>query len=148
MKAKRTWILVADGGKARIVENLGPGKGLHQVAGLEETIALPPNRALLEDRPGRGFESAGPTRHAYEASDPHRELKRAFTAHLIDQQAELHTSDRFDRLVLVAPSPMLGVLRAMLTPALSAAVVGELALDLTHTPTSEIATHIEGTIAV
>lgn len=30
MKAKRSWFLAADGGKARILENLGPGKGLHE----------------------------------------------------------------------------------------------------------------------
>ena len=148
MKATRTWILVADGGKARILENLGPGKGVHQVAGLEETVTLPPNRDLLDDRPGRGFESAGPTRHAYETSDPHRELKRAFARHLVDQLSAMHTKKLFDRLVLVAPPPMLGDLRAMINPPLSAIVVGELARDLTHTPTDEIASYIEGTSAV
>ena len=148
MKAKRTWILVADGGKARILENLGPGKGVHQVPGLEETVTLPPNRALLDDRPGRGFESAGPTRHAYEESDPHRQMKRAFARHMIEQLSAMHANGRFDHLVLVAPPPMLGDLRAMLTPALSATIVGELSRDLTHTPTGDIAAHIEGTIAV
>ncbi len=148
MKAKCTWILIADGGKARILENLGPGKGLHQVAGLAETVTLPPNRTLQNDRPGRGFESAGPTRHAYEASNPHREMKRAFADHLVEQLSAMHTSGRFDRLLLVAPSPMLGDLRAMLSPALAATLVGELARDLTHVATTEIAAHIEGIIAV
>ena len=148
MKAKCTWILVADGGRARILENLGSGKGVHQVAGVNETLTLPPNRVLQHDRPGRGFESAGPTRHAYEASDPHREMKRTFAAHLVDQLSEMHANGRFDRLVLVAPSPTMGDLRAMLTPALSVAIIGELTRDLTHTPTDEIAAHIEGIIAV
>ena len=31
MKPTRTWILIADGARARILENLGPGKGVHEV---------------------------------------------------------------------------------------------------------------------
>ena len=148
MKAKRTWFLVADGGKARILENLGPGKGLHQVQGLEEEILLPPNRDLQADRPGRGFESTGTTRHAYEASDPHRELKRAFASHIVDTLATLHSKRRFDRLVLVAPPAVLGDLQSAMTNLLSSVVVGELVRDLTHTPTDDLARHLDGLIVV
>ena len=148
MKAKRTWFLVADGGKARIIETVGPGKGLHQVAGLEEDLKLPPNRELQSDRPGRGFESAGPTRHAYEATDAHREMKRHFAAHLTDQLAKLHAMKRFDRLVVIAPPAMLGDLRTAMSSTLSSVVISELARDLTHTPTDDLPAHLEGLIAV
>ncbi len=148
MKAKRTWVLVADGGKARILENLGPGKGVHQVSGLEEDLLLPPNRELQSDRPGRGFESAGPTRHAYETSDPHRELKRTFAVHLMERLAGLHAKGMFDRLVLVAPPAMLGNLRAEMSSALSSSLAGELARDLTHVPTSDIQAHLDAIISL
>ena len=148
MKPKRTWILVTDGGKARILENLGVGKGVHQVAGLEETITLPPNRELQDDRPGRGHESASPMRHAVEVSDPHRVLKRTFASHLVDELSALHRKGAFDRLVLVAPPEMLGNLRAVIGDPLAKSVIGELARDLTHLPTTDIATHLEAIIPV
>ena len=148
MKATRTWILVADGGKARILENLGPGHGIHQVPNMDETLILPPNRDLLSDRPGRGFESASPTRHAYETADPHRDMKRQFAHHLLLKLKEFHGRGAFDRLVIVAPPAMLGDLRAAIGPELSKVVVGELAQDLVHLPTGEIEKHIGKLIAV
>ncbi|WP_428543039.1 hypothetical protein [Profundibacter sp.] len=33
MKTRRTWILIADGASARILENTGPGTGLNELAG-------------------------------------------------------------------------------------------------------------------
>jgi protein required for attachment to host cells len=148
MKAKRTWVLVADGGKARILENLGPGKGVHQVSGLEEDLLLPPNRELQTDRPGRGFESAGPTRHAYETTDPHREMKRTFAGHLMERLAGFHAKGMFDRLVLVAPPAMLGDLRSQMGAAITSSLIGELARDLTHVPTNEMHTHLDGLISI
>jgi protein required for attachment to host cells len=148
MKHSRTWILVADGGKARIFEFLGVGKGVHQLPGLEETLALPANRQLQHDRPGRGFESASPSRHAYDAGDPHRLMKWTFARHLADELAAAHVRGAFNRLVLVAPSEMLGNLRSAIDGALAAAVVGELAQDLTHLPTAEIGDQLAAILPV
>jgi protein required for attachment to host cells len=148
MKAKRTWVLIADGAKARILENLGPSKGLHQVAGLEEDLKLPPNRELLADRPGRSFESKGATRHSYETSDPHRAMKCAFAEHVMVKLAAHYSAGKFDQLVLVAPAATLGDLRAAIDHALARAIAGELARDLTHVPTNEIGAHLGAIIVV
>jgi len=144
MKRKLTWVLVADGGKARIFECLGIGKGVRQMPGYEETLALPANRDLLDDRPGRGFESFSPMRHSYEAGDPHRSMKQDFARHLADELAVLRDAGSFDYLVLVAPPEFLGNLRSALGAGLASAIVGDLAKDLTHVPTSDIAAHFQG----
>jgi protein required for attachment to host cells len=144
MKPVRTWILVADAGRARVLENLGPGKGVHQLPQSSETWELPSSHELGSDRPGRSFESHGATRHAIEPkSDPNRERKRAFAAHLVGELEDRRRKQSFDRLVIVAAPEMLGDLRAHMPEALGAIVVGELAKDLTQTPTNDIAKHLE-----
>jgi protein required for attachment to host cells len=148
MKPVRTWVLVADGSRARVLENLGPGKGLHQVPATDEAWQLPANRDILADRPGRSHESHGNARHAIEPrSDPHRDLKRAFAVHLIGELEQRHAAHHFDRLVLVAPPEMLGNLRAGMPKKLAAIVSGELNQDLTHVATNEIGSHLAKVLA-
>jgi hypothetical protein len=75
MKPTRLWILIADGGRARVVLNSGPGRGIEQVTGLIFDAELPPSHDIGADRPGRTHESMGKTRHAIEPqSDPHQQL--------------------------------------------------------------------------
>jgi len=105
---------VTDGGNARIFESVGVGKGLRQLAGLEESLVLPANRDLQGDRPGRAFESAVPTRHAFEPGDPHRAMKKDLASHLASRLGTMHEQGLFDRLVIVASPEMLGSLRSAL----------------------------------
>lgn len=147
MKPVRTWILVADGSRARLLESMGPGKGIHQIPHTDESWLLPPNREIFTDRPGRSFESHGAARHALESpSDPHRDLKRQFAAHLLSALDQRKRDGHFDRLVLIAPPQFLGDLRAALPSALARCIVGELAQDLTHVATDEIGAHLADTL--
>jgi len=148
MKRKLTWVLVADGGRARIFECLGIGKGLRQLPQFDEALTLPANHELQDDRPGRSFESAGPMRHSYEVGDPHRALKTKFACHLVHELSTLHDAGAFNHLVLVAPPEMLGNLRSALGSGLSTVVVGELERDLTHLPMIKVAEHLEGVAPV
>ncbi len=59
MKPIITWILIADAGSARIVENRGAGKGLWQ---LENKVFRPPENNALADQEGRTFNSGSPAR--------------------------------------------------------------------------------------
>jgi protein required for attachment to host cells len=147
MKRKRTWVLIADGGHAKVFESLGPASDLVPVEGMAFSAELPANRDILTDRPGRSFESQGRARHAKEnPSDPHRDLKRAFARKLAGiLEAEL-AAKRFDRLVLVAPPPMLGDLREALSAKVRAKVAAELAHDLVKTPHAELPKHLEGAL--
>ena len=59
-----TWIVIADGEKARIVANDGVGKGLSAVPGHALATTLHADREIYADRPGRVQESVGAARHA------------------------------------------------------------------------------------
>lgn len=143
MKQKRIWILIADGGHAKVFETRGQASELVPVEGKVFSADQPANRDLLTDRPGRSFESQGRARHAKEhPSDPHRELKRAFARKLAGLLEVELAAKRFGRLVLVAPPPMLGDLREAMPANVQAKVTAELAHDLVKTPLSELPKHL------
>jgi len=53
MKAKVTWVVIANGAHARIAMNAGVGKGLKPAMSREFAAPHVPNRRLVSDRPGR-----------------------------------------------------------------------------------------------
>lgn len=149
MKPTRTWILVADGAKARIFLNTGPGKGIDELAGDEFVNALPPSRDIGSDKPGRSFNSTGAVRHAIEpAVDLHRDRKRQFLGHIAHYLDKAHRRGDFDRLILVAPPPALGDLRAQMDEKLRAVVSGEIAHDLVEHKLDSVAKHVEKVLAL
>ncbi len=141
MRANRTWVLIADGSRARIFEQ--SGRALKSVRGLSLSAELPPNRDLLADRPGRAFESQTPTRHAMvNRTDPHRELKRAFAKRIARVLQSKLAEKRYDRLVVVAPPVTLGDLRRALPKGVRDRVEVEVAQDLIKTPQHQLAEHL------
>ena len=132
-KTQTTWILIADGARAHIVSNEGPGKGLKTIPGQDYTGTNLPTRELGTDKPGRTFDRAGGRHHSMEPRvDWHRYEKHKFIrsiAKVLDKAAGQGT---FDRLILVAPPEILGELRSSLGKLASGRVVAELAKDLTN----------------
>ena len=149
MSAAKTWVLIADGARARLVAAEGHGKTLHVIEQHEFHADHSPNRELQRDKPVRVFESHGATRHGVEPkSDPHRELKRHFAHEIAEALDENLSQRRFDRLVMVAPPVTLGDLRRALSEAVKASVIAEVVMDLTKVPNSEVPRHIEGLIPI
>lgn len=149
MKPTTTWILVADGARARVFVNLGPSKGIEALEGATIEADHRADREIMSDKPGRSFESVGDTRHAYEPRhDPHRELKRSFAEALAAMLDEKLAEKAYDRVVLVAPPATLGDLRAALSGAVRGAVYAELDKDLTNTPVAELPKHLGAVMAV
>lgn len=147
MKSPKTWILIANGARARIVAAEGRGKALRIVEKLELRGDHSPNRDLQRDKPTRVFESNGDARHGVQAkTDPHRELKRDFAQVIADTLDENLSQKHFERLVVVAPAVTLGDLRTALSEAVKSTVVSEVVMDLTKVPNNEVARHIEDAI--
>ncbi len=145
MKPSRTWILIADAARARILESGGPGHALQEVKGGQFHGDHASTHEIMSDRTGRSQRSTSPTRSAIESrSDPHRELKRQFAHTLADAMADGLKQQSYDRLVIVAPPTTLGDLRAALSEQVLAKVVAEVAKDLTKTPDAELAGHLKG----
>ncbi|MCE3230671.1 MAG: hypothetical protein K0R76_1472 [Alphaproteobacteria bacterium] len=110
MPQKKNWILLADGGNARVIERIAPFGKLKEVFNLAHTHQLTHEHG--NDRPGRVFESASPTHHAYEPpSDWHDLQKDVFAKELANLLKDAYESRKFDELSIVSPPHMLGLLR-------------------------------------
>lgn len=149
MQKKRTWILVADGARARVLVNDGIGKGLHSAIDGEMAHALPPTRELGSDRPGRGQQCGTGGRHAIQPHvDWHRFEKEKFSkemATLLDAAAE---HGAFHRLVLIAPPRTLGDLRGALGAKARSLIHAEIDKDLTHVAIRELPNHLTNVVAL
>lgn len=149
MKKTVTWILIADGTQARVLENTGPGKGLASVKGLDWSIEPLQSKDIDSDRPGRGHSSGGSARSAMEPkTDPARHREAEFVrsvAAVLDRKA---LEGAFDRLVIAAAPIALGDFRKALSEHAKKAIVGEIDKDLTKLPTPSIDKHLDGIIAV
>lgn len=147
MKHIDTWILIADGGRARLVTATKNGKLFSFTEYAEFSTVLPPNRKLQRDAKPRTFESQGAARHAIEPkSDPHRELKRHFAEDLAEELESIAQNEKIESLVIAAAPTTLGDLRNALSPHLRSLVRAEAAIDLTKVPNSELAAHLHGVL--
>lgn len=148
MKKTVTWVLIADGAQARVLENTGPGKGLKQVEGLDWAIDPLQAQDIVSDKPGRSHSSVGSGRSAMEPkTDPvsHRETEfvKSVAATLDRQQQK----GAFDRLVIAAAPFALGDIRKAITPNVKKTIVAELNKDLTNLPTAQLDQHFASIIA-
>jgi protein required for attachment to host cells len=140
----RTWLLIADGSRAKVLESLGAHETPREIEDMTLTIDLPKSGELLADRPGRTFDSVGAGRHAKEnPTDPHRHLKRSFAGRMVDELRRAMLARRFDRLILVAPPAFLGDLREEMPKELKAKVADEIALDLTNAPKEQLLARVK-----
>ncbi len=133
MKAKRTWVLVADGARGRILKRDSPATGLKAWPEGEFSHEVHRTRELGADRPGRVYERANAAHHAIEPhADWSRQEKQQFARLLAEFLEKGAQRDAFDRLILVAPPRALGDLRASLGRHARERLAGELAHDLTE----------------
>lgn len=143
MKSTRTWFLIADGARARIMVNEGPGKGLR--AAMDHEFAAPsaPSRDWGADKPGRAAGGPGGARHTKEPRiDLHEFAKERFAAEMASLIDAAAGDKAFDRLILVAPPRVLGNLRSALKNGARDRIAGELAKDLTHIPAHDLPAYL------
>jgi protein required for attachment to host cells len=144
-----TWILIADGSRARLFANQGRGTGLKPALDQEFIGVNRPSREIGSDQPGRAFDSAGFGRHAMEPpTDPHRYEKQRFANAIAGILDDARSKGVFDRLVVVAPPQALGDLRSQLSEGLRKVVAAELAKDLTKVPVHQLADHLREIVAL
>ena len=138
-----TWILVADGVRARVLANEGPGKGLADAFDQDFIGENALTREAVSAKPGRTQESATTERHAMEPrTDWHRFEKHQFAKRMAEILEDAAKRKLYDRLVLIAPPQALGDLRAELGQHAKGRVTGELDKDLTHVAIHELPAHL------
>lgn len=137
---KTTWILIADGARARIIRQADVKAGADgQTEDLVFAIDHKPLREIMSDRPGRSFASEGARRSAMDyRSEPEREQEVRFAHTLLEELERRLLDGDFEQLVIVAEPRMLGALRQKLSPALRRTIVAEVAKDLTKVPRQEL----------
>jgi protein required for attachment to host cells len=142
MKHPRTWYVVADGGRARILQKRDKEDMFDMIRELVSADLHHRTRELGSERPGRIRESASSAHHAVEPrQDLHRAEKRSFVHELAEALNEAGAGNEFDRLILVAPAHSLRTLHDGLDAATKPKVAAQLQKDLTNVPAAELAKH-------
>ena len=143
MASTNTWILVADGARARLFEAASPDDALNELACFANPGGRSHGRNFTTARPPTVNESVGAARHAIE---PHTTLREKTTdrfARTIKDELERGRNDhRYERLVIVAPPRFLGALHGTFTKPLRECVVAEVKRNLTALRTSDIRAHL------
>ena len=135
--ARGDWILVCDGAKALVLENVGDEKFPNlQTKDVYQQEEFAVQEAA--DAPGRISKSAAGQRSAVETLDKHDQSEGAFFKNLMDRLDAAALAGKFKSLVVVAPPRALGLLRQAYSKHVEQAVRGEIDKDLVGLPVHEI----------
>ena len=135
-----TWIVVADGGRARCFEERRRGVALRERA--DFALAHTADDVVEGIRPGRIHESWGAARHAVERGpDPHQTEEDHFLHRVVDRISA--AAGDFDHLVILAPPRALGLIRAALPKAVADKVALSHAVDVVRESAVEIAARLD-----
>lgn len=135
----RVWVVVADGGRARVLGVTGDGRGLAQLREMTSVDARRRTRDLVSDRPGRGYDSASTTRHAITPrQDAQEQARERFVGQLAVMLTEDNRARQFDELILIVAPGLSAKLRDALDEPTRARVRETLVKDLTKAPLQDI----------
>ena len=138
------WVVVCDGKKALILENVGDWKfpNLQTREVFEQDN--PPTHEQGSDAPGRSFQSVGSMRSAMDQTDWHAKAEKDFLEDLAGRlDAAINAGDT-TCLVMVAPPRALGIIRQAYSQHVRAALRGEVDKDFVKMPVHEIEQHLTG----
>jgi protein required for attachment to host cells len=138
------WIVVCDGTKALILENVGdrvyPNLRVKEVRAQDD----PRTSEQGADAPGRAFASVGGMRSSMDQTDWHTQSEDAFLKKLVDELNAVVLSGKLKALAIIAPPRALGVMRQAYSTALRSAVIAEFARDYVNVPVDEIERRLFG----
>jgi protein required for attachment to host cells len=132
------WVVVCDGRKALVLENVGDDKFLNLKTKDAKTSELG------TDAPGRSINSVDARRSSMEQTNWHDQAEQAFLEKLVGRLNAAVEAGEAKKLVLVAPPRALGVIRQAYSSSLRDALRGELDKDLVKLPVHEIEKHLAG----
>ena len=138
------WVVVCDGAKALVLENIGDTKfpNLKTVEVFEQKSLA--THDLGSDKPGRSHSSMGHGRSSVEQTDWHDQAETAFLLQLIKHLDAALAAGKTKSIIMVAPPRALGVLRPAYSHALKAAVRAELDKDFVKLPVHQIEKQLTG----
>lgn len=136
---KRTWALVTNGVRARILRGLEDGD---PQAPIELASEAPSTHLgdILPDRAGRSFSSDTSGRRAAmePGSDPVQRAMQDFARRILSTLGDHQRAGRLTRLAIFAAPRMLGILRHEMPAHLAGIVILERDLNLINLPEAEL----------
>ena len=133
------WVIVADASQARVMEMRG--SELTVVRELDNAAGRARSQNLVSDQAGRTNKSGRRIRSAMDPpTSPHEKQVNLFAsrlAKLLDAAAE---AGDYERLTLVAPPHLLGLLRNEISRDVRRRLSGQIAKDLVHADLSSVKT--------
>lgn len=145
MKANKTWILIANSRSAKIVENIGPGKGLLQVSDKVFQAPVPNEHA---DQEGRSFNTGSGARHKLEAHHGEDPSLRDYITSIISALTDSFVEKKFNQIILCAAPATLGTMRNYLPENIKAQIIAEVPKDLTQISINDLPIYFENVLAV
>lgn len=139
-----TWIITADNSRARILSMQSKVAPLTEVKNFLHPAGRMRKRELTSDRPGRTYDSRGMGRHAKQArNDPAKQELIYFTGRIAGFIETARKRADFDRLILVASPPLLGMLRKKLSSAAKQQITREIRKNLATKTGEEICQYLQ-----
>src|SRR3989442_4594884 len=123
------WVVVCDGKKALVLENVGDEKFLNLKTREVYEQPDPKTHELGTDAPGRAFSSVGTARSAVEQTDWHDQEEQRFLHKLTEHLDAAVIGGKAKSVIVVAPPRALGVLRHAYSSHLRGAVCAEIDKD-------------------
>lgn len=136
-----TWIMVANASQAKLFSNSGPNRGLTLLKELLHPESREKTSNLVSDRSGS---NAGTGHGAFvQATDPkHHEAER-FAQELTRELEEGRVNNAYDRLILVASAPFMGLVNSRLPGQVRSKLSESIEKDYTRLPIKELSGHLE-----
>lgn len=136
------WVLVADNSRARLFSTDSRHGALQELQSFVHPDARLHDRELTSDLPGRALGGSGGARHAMEQRvDPKDAQAIRFAEQLIAHLEDGRVHRRFDRLYVIAPPMLLGLLRDRYGH-LAPMIAGEIDKHLTQCTPQELGKHL------
>jgi protein required for attachment to host cells len=142
--AQGEWVVVCDGAKALLLENIGDEKFVHLKTQEVYEQEDAKTHELGTDAPGRAFSSVGTARSSMEQTDWHTQSEDRFLRELASQIDAAVQAGRIKSLIVIAPPRALGVLRHAYSVNLRHVLRAEIDKDLVRLPVYEIEKHLSG----
>jgi protein required for attachment to host cells len=136
------WLVVADGGKALILENVGDAKfpNLRTKEVFQHDDSK--THEIGTDKPGRSISSVGSARSAMEQTDWHQQEEERFLGRLADRLDKAVLAGEVKDIILIAPPAAIGTLRKAISSHVREAIHTEIEKDYVKMPLDQIEKHL------
>ncbi|MHB1174151.1 MAG: host attachment protein [Sulfuriferula sp.] len=138
-----TWIVVANASLARLYFNNGPKKGLQLFKELNHPESREKASDLVSDRPGHSPGSGNGQGAFVPATDPKQHEAERFAQELSKELEHGRAANHYERLIMVASSPFIGVLNQRLSGHVRSLVSETIEKDYTRATPRELTGHLE-----